>query len=492
MIFSELVEVLKQKGFEFSVLNGEKNPLLSDVYLDSRKVSPGSVFGCIKGESHDGHEFIPSVEHAGAVALVCEHPVETSLPCIVTESVRPLMGHIAACVYGNPAEKLFMVGITGTNGKSTTAYIVRSIMEAAGNKTGLLGTIIEYDGLKEKDAERTTSENCEVQRLLSRMVINGCTACVMETSSHGLQLGRLIGCAFDAVIFTNLNPEHLDFHGDMESYYQAKRLLFTHYIKKDAIMAINIDDCYGQRLLGEFSEAARGFALSLKDVFLSVKNVRLDMQGTSFTIKTLGFPELNIKSPLVGGFNVSNVLAAVAALRGKIPDEAVVQGIADVPQVPGRLEKYMMPNGTCCIIDFAHTPEALKNVLSSVRSFCSGKLISVFGHGGGRYPSNRPELGKAAGMLADMVIVTMDNPRNEDPELIAESIAQGIESCGQKAKYRIILDRKEAVFTALSIAGAGDVIVVSGKGPEKYLLIRDQKIPYSDAETVAEWRKISA
>lgn len=485
MKFSALAEALREKGFEFILHDGENDPVVSDVFSDSRRVQPGSVFCCIRGEKNDGHRYVSTVQEAGAVALVCEYPVESDLPVILVKSARAIMGELSGLVYGQPTEELLMVGVTGTNGKSTTTYILRSILQAAGIRTGLLGTIVESDGIRERDAERTTPESCDVQRQLATMVKNGCGACVMETSSHGLVLGRLNGCRFDVGVFTNLNPEHLDFHKDMENYFQAKRLLFTKHVKDVFTAAVNADDSWGRRLLEEFPKTAKGFAMT------DVHDVHLDMEGSSFTIKTRGLPPLRIKSPLVGGYNVSNVLAAVTALRGRVEDEALIRGVANIPQVPGRLERHKMSNGASCIIDFAHTPEALRNVLSAVRGFCAGKLISIFGHGGGRYPSNRPALGSIAASLADLVIVTMDNPREEDPAAIAESIVQGIREEGSGTRYQVILDRREAIFTALSIAGEGDVLVVSGKGPEKFLTIRDQKIPYSDAGTIEEWEKLA-
>jgi UDP-N-acetylmuramoyl-L-alanyl-D-glutamate--2,6-diaminopimelate ligase len=494
MKFSTLMQALTQRGFSYvfeegSRRNGGKNPQISNVFSDSRKILPGSIFCCIKGEKSDGHQYVEEAEAAGAAALVCERPVNSHLPALLVESTRGIMGTLASSVYGEPSSKLLMVGVTGTNGKSTTTYILRSILQAAGIKTGLLGTIVESDGVRERDAERTTPESCDIQRHLAAMVTNGCGACVMETSSHGLQIGRLEGTLFDVAVFTNLNPEHLDYHRDMENYFQAKRLLFSKYSKAGRVAAVNRDDPYGARLLEEFPEA-RSFGVS------GVSGLRLDMDGSRFEIGANdGFPPLAIQCPLVGKFNAANALSAIAALRGRVDDALIAKGVADIPQVPGRLEKHQLPNGACCVIDFAHTPEALRNVLSAVRGFCSGKLISIFGHGGGRYASNRPALGTVAASLADLVVVTMDNPRDEDPNEIAESIVRGIEEQNgrqkKEAKYRVILDRKEAISTALCISGPGDVLVVSGKGPEKFLTIKGRKIPFNDAETVEEWIRLA-
>jgi UDP-N-acetylmuramoyl-L-alanyl-D-glutamate--2,6-diaminopimelate ligase len=252
--------------------------------------------------------------------------------------------------------------------------------------------------------------------------------------------------------------------------------------------SVNADDVYGVRLLKEFPET-RGFRAT------DVLHARLGVNGSFFKISSKEFPPLEIKSPLVGNFNISNVLSAVTALRGRFEDGVLAEGVTKMPQVPGRMEKHTLPNGACCVIDFAHTPEALRNVLSTARSFCSGKLISIFGHGGGRYASNRPELGAAAADLADLILVTMDNPRDEDPSSIAENIVRGIESRNhqrsRETKYQVIIDRKEAIATALCIAGPKDVLVVSGKGPEKFLTIGEQKIPHNDAEAVEEWIKLA-
>jgi UDP-N-acetylmuramoyl-L-alanyl-D-glutamate--2,6-diaminopimelate ligase len=485
---SSLVQTLTERGFSFAftAAEGAKDPEVSGVFADSREICPDSVFCCIEGEKDDGHRYIPAAEAAGAAALVCERPVETGLPLFRTSSTRGLMGELAALAYGEPASKLFMVGVTGTNGKTTTTYILRGILQAAGLRTGLLGTVVESDGVQERDAERTTPESCRLQRLLAAMVGNGCEACVMEASSHGLHIGRLSGCRFDAVVFTNLSPEHLDYHKDMENYFQAKRLLFTKHSKECRVAAINADDPYGARLLAEFaSPEFRPFSLS------DASGTRLDVEGSSFVITAKGWSPLPVKSPLAGSFNVANVLGAATVLRGKLDDAVIAKGIASVPQAPGRLERHPLPSGACCVIDFAHTPEALRNVLSAARGFCSGKLVSIFGHGGGRYPSNRPALGGVAAGLADRVVVTMDNPRDEDPARIAEAIVQGIENSGREIPYEVILDRKEAITKTLAAAGSGDVLVVSGKGPEKFLTIQGRKIPYNDAETVDEWIRLA-
>ena len=457
---------------------------LSDVISDSRDVTPGTLFACIKGENSDGHNYVKSAEEHGARALLCEREVDSPLPQIIIEHVRFVLGEVSSLVYGNPSSKLLMAGVTGTNGKTTTTYIIRSILQAAGIRAGLLGTIIESDGLTDKDADRTTPESCIVQRQLAAMVRNGCGACVMETSSHGLFLGRLKGALYDVPVFTNLYPEHLDFHKDMENYFAAKKLLFTDYTKPDFVGAANYDDPYGKRLTAEFPGKLRGFGLTEGAAFRVIES-QTSLNGTELVIQREGFGTLRLHTPLVGDFNIMNTLCAVTAMTGRVDDSAIIQGVANVPQVPGRLERIDLKNGACVFVDFAHTPSALRSVLGTIRRL-SGKdrrIVSMFGHGGGRYQQNRPELGRAASEFADEIIITSDNARDEEPRAIAEAIAGGA-----SIPYRIITDRPEAVRTGLEELKEGDILVITGKGPEKFITIKNHKIPFNDAEAVKEWR----
>ena len=457
---------------------------IDDVISDSREVRPGTLFACIKGETSDGHDYVRAAEKAGATALLCEREVDSILPQIVVSKVREYLGDTASFVYANPSGKLLMVGVTGTNGKTTTTYLIRSILQAAGMKVGLLGTIIESDGVTEKDADRTTPESAIVERQLARMVSNGCSACVMETSSHGLYLGRLKGARYDVPVFTNLYPEHLDFHKDMEHYFDAKTLLFTTYAKPGFLGAANYDDPWGKRILARFPERVRGFGLTNGAQF-SVVGSTATLDGTDLVIQREGFGSISITSPLVGDFNIMNTLCAVTAMTSRVDAEAIMEGVANVPQVPGRLERIDLPNGACVFVDFAHTPSALRSVLGTIRKL-SGKdrrIVSVFGHGGGRYQQNRPELGRAASEFANEIIITSDNARSEDPADIAKAIAEGA-----SIPYRIITDRPEAVRVGLESLKKGDILVITGKGPEKFITIKDKKIPFNDAEAVKTWR----
>ena len=452
---------------------------ISDVISDSREVKNGTLFCCIKGEKSDGHEYAKIAENSGACAFLCEREIDSNLPQIIVKNVREFLGEVSALVYGNPSDKLLMVGVTGTNGKTTTTYITRSILQASGIRVGLLGTIIESDGITDKDADRTTPESSIVQRQLASMVKNNCKACVMETSSHGLYFGRIKGALYDVPVFTNLYPEHLDFHVTMENYFEAKKLLFTNYTKPNFIGAVNSDDPYGKRLLDEFSKNLRGFGL--KNVIKS----NTTLNGTELVIHNEGFSDVILHSPLVGDFNIMNTLCAVTAMRGRVDDDAIIEGVKNVPQVPGRLERIDLPNGACVFVDVAHTPSALKSVLSVIRKLSGNdrKIISVFGHGGGRYQQNRPELAKSASEFADEIIITSDNARDEDPMKIAEAIASGA-----TIPNKIILDRAEAVNYGLNNLKSGDILVITGKGPEKFITIKDKKIPFNDSEAVKNWR----
>lgn len=496
--FADVLSFIRAKDSDAVVrVNGQDNFFVDDVISDSRDVKPGTLFCCITGEKSDGHDFVRMAEEKGACALLCEREVDSPLPQIIVKRVRDHLGEVASLVYGNPSSKLLMVGVTGTNGKTTTTYIIRSILQASGMRVGLLGTIIESDGITDKEADRTTPESCIVQRQLASMVRNGCGACVMETSSHGLYLGRLKGALYDVPVFTNLYPEHLDFHVDMENYFMAKRLLFTTYTKPDFMGAVNYDSPYGKRLLDEFPEHLHGFGMN------KVTSARTGLNGTDLVIDGL-----TLHTPLVGEFNIMNTLCAVTAMRGRVDDDAIIRGVASVPQVPGRLERIDLPNGACVFVDFAHTPSALRTVLKTIRSLSgnagtrqydtqpesdtqndqkasasTGRIISVFGHGGGRYQQNRPELGRAASEYADEVIITSDNARDEEPEDIAKAIASGV-----SIPYKIITDRPEAVKTGLETLKKGDILVITGKGPERFITLKGKKIPFNDTEAVMKWR----
>ena len=472
------------------VIDGGAYVLISHVGCNSLDIEKNGIFCCIPGEHKDGHSFAGEAFRKGASALLVERPLPLEIPQILSSDVRRDMGRISSIVYGEPAKTLKMFAVTGTNGKSTTTWIIRHLLQSMGIRTGLIGTIVYNDGIGEEDAGRTTPESCDIQRMLARMVTNGCGACVMETSSHGLSLGRIEGCSFDSAVFTNLSEEHLDYHGTLEKYFSAKSRLFSDFMKQSWSGGANCDDAFGRRLLDFYSDKILPFGLeNARGALLLGTNIRSSLEGTHFSLALPGVDDsVSVFLPLPGIFNVYNALAALSATLPYAADKpALVDSLHSMIQVPGRMERYCFDSGVSCIIDFAHTPFALKNVLAEVRRLCGGKIISVFGHGGERFQPNRFSLGNIAATLADEVIVTMDNPRNEPPEQIAAQIVEGVESSDRRVPLKTILDRSAAVYEAMDSAKPGDVVVVSGKGPEKFLCIGSESIPYSDGETLRRW-----
>lgn len=487
-------EYARRYGVNPSLRYGNSSPVpeavLADAVCNSADASPGCLFCCVRGEHTDGHTFAEEAIANGAVALLVERLLPVDAPQIVSTNVRRDMGRLASIIHGEPSQKLKMVGVTGTNGKSTTTWIIRHILQSMGLRVGLLGTIVYNDGVNEVDAERTTPESCDVQRMLGRMVENGCDACVMETSSHGLALGRMEGCSFDSAVFTNLSEEHLDYHGTLEEYFETKSTLFSGCMKQDWTGGANCDDSYGRLLMGRFPRNLSSYGIDCdSDARLRAGEIDCSLEGTDFTVSLAGLPEpVRTFLPLPGLFNVYNALAALSAILPFCHDtRGAILSLKSMVQVPGRMERISFENGVKCVIDFAHTPVALKNVLTELRRLCRGRVISVFGHGGERFQPNRFSLGRFAAALSDSIIVTMDNPRNEPPEQIAAQIVEGVKSSGRDVRLRTILDRKAAVYSAMDSAESGDVVVISGKGPEKTLRIGSLSIDYSDYNAVRSW-----
>jgi UDP-N-acetylmuramoyl-L-alanyl-D-glutamate--2,6-diaminopimelate ligase len=467
---------------------------LSRVVYDSRKVessSPGVIFACVSGDRADGHEFAGRAVESGALTLLCERKLDADVPQLIVRDVRSYMGVVAAALRGRPSEKMTMIAVTGTNGKTTTAYITRSILRVSGLVTGMLGTIV-YDYAKEEiGAERTTPEGPDVQDALARMAENGATHCVMEASSHGLHQGRLKGCRFDRMGFSNLTPEHLEYHVDMENYYQAKRLLFSDYAKDGWTCAVNADDEYGRRLLAEFPEQARGFSLGvIRDGMYSARVLCVGIAGTEMEVSFPDGETFRVKTPFLGGYNASNALEALAVADSLgIPRAIAARGVEACPQVPGRLERYTLSNGVTVFVDYAHSSDGVEKILLALRPLTRGKLSILWGAGGDRTPTKRPLVGAVMAKLADFSVVTTDNPRSEDPADIARGVEGGILACRNDAPYRVILDRRDAIHFALDRAKSGDVVVVAGKGPERTIEYADRSVPFSDSDTVIEWAR---
>ncbi|HET8673317.1 MAG TPA: UDP-N-acetylmuramoyl-L-alanyl-D-glutamate--2,6-diaminopimelate ligase [Thermoleophilaceae bacterium] len=450
---------------------------VTDLAYSSSSVTPGTLFFCVRGFRSDGHDFAADAVKRGAVALVCERRLGLGVPEIVVDDVRAEMPRIAARFYGDPTGELRVVGVTGTNGKTTTAFLVRALLEAGGVQTGLLGTVKSVVGGVEQPVERTTPEAVDLQRTFRRMLDAGDRACAMEVSSHALELGRADGIRFACRIFTNLTQDHLDFHETMERYYLAKRRLFE---MDGGPSVVNLDDEYGRRLAGEARDVVT-YAID-HDADFRGRDVRFDPAGSSFTCET---PDgsLEIETRLPGLFNVQNALAAVAAARqlGVAP-EAVKSALAEAGRVPGRFEPVDEGQEFAVLVDYAHTPEALENVLRAARALTRGRLHVVFGAGGDRDRTKRPLMGRAAAALADRVIVTSDNPRSEDPDAIVDEVMAG---AGPDAEREV--DRRRAIARAISTAEPGDVVVIAGKGHEQGQEFEGgRKEPFDDATVARE------
>ena len=428
---------------------------VSGLAYSSRSVTPGTLFFCVPGFRADGHDFAPDAVERGAVALVCQRPLGLGVPEIVVDDVRAAMGPAAARFYGDPTAELEVVGVTGTNGKTTTAFLLRHLLEADGRQCGLLGTVKRVVGGVEEEVERTTPEAIDLQATFRRMLEGGDRACAMEVSSHALELGRAAGIRFAGRIFTNLTQDHLDFHETMEAYFAAKRRLF----EEPGLSVVNVDDEYGRRIADEVDCVT--FAVD-READYRARDVEFDLMGSSFRCETPD-GELELRSPLPGLFNVQNVLGAVAAVRSLgVPADAVVAALPSFGRVPGRFEPVDEGQDFGVLVDYAHTPEALENVLAAARQVTQGRLHVVFGAGGDRDRGKRPLMGAAARRLADRVLVTSDNPRSEQPEAIVDEIMEG---AGPDAERET--DRRRAIALAIDTAEPGDVVVIAGKGHEQ-------------------------
>jgi len=449
---------------------------VKDLAYDSRKVEPGTLFFCVVGEKADGHEFGARAVEEGAAALVVERELtELAVPQVVVEDSRAAMAPLAARFWGDPTAELRMVGVTGTNGKTTTAFLVQEILKAANFPCGLLGTVKQVVGGVEKEVVRTTPEAIELQATFRAMLEGGDEACVMEVSSHAMTLHRADAIHFEVAIFTNLTQDHLDFHKDMEDYFLAKRKLFE-MGPKTAI--VNVDDPYGRRLADEFECVT--FSAEGAEADYSARDVSFDAGGARFSVG-----EIDLRTALPGHFNVANALGAFAAAEAiGVGSEIAAAGLARAGRVPGRFEPIDEGQGFTVLVDYAHTPDSLENVLRAARRLSEGRVISVFGAGGDRDRDKRPKMGRAGAELSDLTVITSDNPRSEDPEAIVAEVASGAEGA---TELEVVVDRRAAIALALSRAEPGDTVVIAGKGHEQGQEFEDgRKIPFDDREVARE------
>jgi UDP-N-acetylmuramoyl-L-alanyl-D-glutamate--2,6-diaminopimelate ligase len=494
---------------------GAQDVEVTGLAYDSRAVKPGDLFFCVSGLRSDGHEFAAQAVQSGAVALIVERPLQLGVPEVLVDSARAAMALLAARFYGDPARELRVVGVTGTNGKTTTAYLVRALLQAAGVRCGLLGTVKSViggrtlEGTGERPVQRTTPEAIDLQAELRAMLDGGDRACAMEVSSHALQLGRAEQIPFAAAVFTNISRDHLDFHDTMEEYFQAKRRLFLPggASEPPRFSIVNAGDPYGRRLAAQI-DGVRTFAVDAPADY-SATGLRCGFDGCSFTLHTpAGQRELAL--PMPGRFNVANALGALAAahaLGGSL--DVLVDALERGVRVPGRFEPVDEGQDFAVLVDYAHTPDSLENVLRAARELTvlgerpSGRVMCVFGAGGDRDRGKRPLMGEIAARLADVVVVTSDNPRSEDPEQIIAEIMTGVLRAERRPRagaggapgardaeaprVRSLADRRAAIGEAIASGRPGDVLVIAGKGHEQGQELADgRKVPFDDAAVARE------
>lgn len=476
----KILKLVENMPVQYTIY-GEENTEITSLCMDTRKeIGPGCMFFCISGLHMDAHLLAPEVVKRGASALVVERRLDIDCPQILVENVREAMSYIASAFYDEPSRKMKMIGITGTKGKTTTSFLLKSILEKAGYKVGLIGTVCTLIGEKRKDAGKTTPDPLEFQALLSEMAEEHVNCVVMEVSAHALHMHRVAGVHFEAAAFTNLSIDHLDYFKTMEAYLESKLLI----AKQSGVLYINSDD---EMVFGAAKDKNIGFVRfgirEQADVY--AKGIEFSEGGITFNLCFHKRMCTEIKLNMTGIFNVYNALtAAVLADAVGVSEENIKKGLEAVKAVPGRIELLDTKTPFRVILDYAHSPDALENILKAVRPTTKGRLISLFGCGGGRDQTKRPIMGEISGRLADLSIITSDNPRDEEPGVIIDSIVEGIKPTN--AEYVVIENRREAIRYALSIAKPSDAIVLAGKGHETYQEINGRKLPFDEKVIVME------
>ncbi|MCM2315504.1 MAG: UDP-N-acetylmuramoyl-L-alanyl-D-glutamate--2,6-diaminopimelate ligase [Thermoanaerobaculia bacterium] len=458
---------------------------IASVTSDSRLVGAGSLFVAVPGFQFDGASFVDAAVRKGASAIVTEkHGLALPVTTIEVANARVALAEIAANFHGRPADRLSLVGVTGTSGKTTTTKMLESILEQTGEPVGLIGTIEYRAGDRREIADRTTPDATVLQQWFANMVDAGVSRAVMEVSSHALALRRTHGIHFAAAVFTNLSRDHFDFHRDFDDYFATKRMLFDQIDRSRRCAVVNIDDDHGRRLAEELGSAAMTFGRGAECDIRPASGFAPALDGLCGVLATPA-GEIRVESPLVGVPNLYNWMgAAGAAIAVGVPAVAIESGIRALASVRGRFESVASPGGPAVLVDYAHKPDALEKLLLAVRSLAEGRrVILVFGCGGDRDKGKRPEMGAIAGRLADLSILTSDNPRSESPEAIVRAIESGIESV-EGAKWEVMVDRREAIARAIDVAGSDDVVVIAGKGHENYQVVGDRVIHFDDREEV--------
>jgi len=474
MLFGELV------GKEWTSENSDFE--VTGIAYDSRKVKKGNVFVCIKGLAQDGHKYAKMAEEQGAAVIVAEDKVEVNIPVFYTDNARRMLAVLSAGFYNKPSESFGLVGVTGTNGKTTITYLVKSILESAGKRVGVIGTnqnIVGDKVLVTQSNTPTTPNSLELQQLFDEMREEEADSVVMEVSSHALELDRVYGCSFNVGIFTNITQDHLDFHGTMENYLNAKAKLFD--ISECSV--INVDDEGGRKIAAKVKGKCVTIGID-NDAMLKAENIKISAKGTDFTLKYDG-EEYDIHIDIPGKFSVYNALCAIgAAICLDVDMQTIKSGLAKIKGVVGRVEVVDVDTDYTVLIDYAHTPDGLENIISTVKEFAENRVITLFGCGGDRDNTKRPVMGEIAGKLSDYCIITSDNPRTEDPGKIIDDIEVGMKKTD--CEYKVIENRRDAIRYALDFAEKGDVIILAGKGQETYQIIGREKFDFDERVIVRE------
>lgn len=471
----KLTELLKNTEYEH--LRGDAE--ITAVTNDSRMVTKGSLFVAVRGYRTDGHAYIEKAIENGAAAILSEEDIDAPVPVAVCRDTRRALAEAGSIFYGEPAKKLKIIGVTGTNGKTTTTYLIKQVLDLLGYKTGLIGTNQNIIGDAVFPAARTTPESIDLQKLFADMVSAGVTHVIMEVSSHSLALSRTHGIEFHEAVFTNLTRDHLDFHETMENYMEAKAKLFS----QSRHGVINIDDAFGEKMLERAGCPVMTYGTkNAADLF--GENIRLSERGVIVSTKIKGTP-YEIRLGIPGMFSVYNALAATAACLGMgIPMDDILKGLILAKGVKGRAEVVSLPAPYTVLIDYAHTPDGLENIIKTVRGFAKGRVITMFGCGGDRDKTKRPIMGDMAASLSDFAVVTSDNPRTEEPMAIIRDIEAGM--AAYRDKYEVVENRREAIRYAMDMAREGDVIILAGKGHETYQILKDETIDFDERAIVKE------
>lgn len=481
----------KLDNFSDSVV-GRDSRVLTNLTHDSRKVNSGSVFVCMKGLHADGHNFAADAVALGAEALIAERElaIGATVPVFIVPDPKAAAEKIAPWFYGDPGQSLRLIGVTGTNGKTTTTHIIREMLIRAEKRAGLLGTIHALVGNEILPMKNTTPDVIELQSLLAHMKTAEMSHVVMEVSSHALEQNRVFGCEFDTAVFSNITQDHLDFHGNFDNYRNAKSILFANLCKDDnhkqgKTAVVNIDDPAGLFMLGQTQAKKITYAVQ-RPADIRATGVKIAANGASFRMTGM-MGDFSVATKLTGFFNVYNLMAAAGAAYAEgVPVDIIREVMETVSRVPGRFERVEINMPYDVIVDYAHTPDGLENVLKTAKEFVKGRLIVVFGCGGDRDRTKRPIMGRIATVYADRIIVTSDNPRSEDPEQIIAEIVAGIVEASDRLDYEAVSDRRAAIKLAMTIADDGDVILIAGKGHENYQILGDRTIHFDDCEVVRE------